>query len=689
MAAASDAASAPTRQPGVGTVPGWLWFRADNEQEILSDAASLPEDFEASLQDNAWGPWSSRLLPLLRSAVLEEDGSWTATVKNVATQAETTCKGLHSNTMIPGLEGWLVLDFLQRQQHAPVWSRQLMNGLEKAKRSMPGGRLSAAEYVEGNLLNVSVTGAAVEDSEGKRWDYRRSPLRTWEVPSSGVEGDGYYKVREVKKYLPPWEAWAHPKCRLYQDFYLVEWDAPYDTVDYSATENGPQNGDITPQPGLTWEPDDCLPDSLDYLRISAKRQWVRLQKEKEAKLNVANGVPKALPVPMFVTAYPHAIDEGAGRSRPRPSKAPSSAVNGSSSAPESAQPAVDDGVPQPPQKRQRYNPLQQVLFPDLWQPAISHAWGWQLESDAEHLIKEGWPKSLSEYPNGYGPAWPPGHCFADCTCMEDWHLGRGADRTWINGDQQRCDDAKAAVSSFPDKVGDMRTRGQVTKNWYFEKFNPYLFRTQQEVDNWKIQRVIETAFHSIANKIPVEVLAQEEGSQVFQWLAPVFLANDPDWGPVEAMNYRLETGPVGLQLNPVNGNAILKPGELPFAGEVQIVLQHFTKDNEKMKCTLVRAGEIPYVDDDQKQCSKTVVGLSHGFPEGSLRTIYEERLSILYDFQAHVPLDVPLVVWLRVMSEIFRTARTASVCSVVPRPQAYELRPRDFLKDLGPLDPLP
>ena len=84
-----------------------------------------------------------------------------------------------------------------------------------------------------------------------------------------------FHVQTLKQYLPPWEAFAHPKCGLYQDWYLVEWLAPFDKEDYSHTENG------GPSLGTTFEPDSVLHPDLDFLKLQAKNERLKIQKMRD------------------------------------------------------------------------------------------------------------------------------------------------------------------------------------------------------------------------------------------------------------------------------------------------------------------------------------------------------------------------------------------------------------------------
>ena len=47
---------------------------------------------------------------------------------------------------------------------------------------------------------------------------------------------GYWKIDKIAGYMPPWEAFL--EFGIYQDFYLIHWQHPFQHVDYYSTENG-------------------------------------------------------------------------------------------------------------------------------------------------------------------------------------------------------------------------------------------------------------------------------------------------------------------------------------------------------------------------------------------------------------------------------------------------------------------
>mmetsp|Transcript_27428 Transcript_27428/g.63376 ORF Transcript_27428/g.63376 Transcript_27428/m.63376 type:complete len:668 (-) Transcript_27428:81-2084(-) len=657
---------------------GLKWLCLGVAAESATDPSSLPlvaDEYQVAATDMKFGPWSNRISPGRVSSRSSKDSTVMVSAK-LADGAKPVTKDfkVEEEKLLPWDEGFLVLEFLQRQEIAPAWCQPLMIALEKyrQKKEKDGGELSSAAYVESRLLDTSVTGRAYEDSEGQMHHHRRTPMRPWQVPADGKEGDGLFKVKEVLAYLPPWEAWLHPKCRLYQDFFKVLWASPYEQTEYGDTENG-----VEGEPGTTWEPDECLPDSLDALRVEAKRRWVVQQREKEQARQKGSGNLRV--VPKFVTAPPipqqrqSASSSSAPVARPKPSAKPSAAPLAKGSPPAAGMPL------EPPLKRPRLNPLGVHLEQDLAQPAISHGWAKQLVADPESSIKEGWPKADGEYPKGHGPAKPPGACSADCTCMEDWHLGNAIDRSWIDGDTTRVQSAEASVQSFATSVRT-RKRGEVSGQHFFECLDEKIMRTFSQVECWKICRVIEDNMRTLADKLPAEAL-EGGGTMLLQQLALIaFVKVDKDWGSVAPLQYVLESGPSGLHVDAATGKAAAQKPLSP--AKVKMELQHFTREAERMDFEIIAGAAV--LGEDQRQCTQMVVTiwqrLAEHKGERSLRDILKEHLDKLYDFEQHQCIEVMVPDWVATMFQVYLLARTASACNLLPRTQAEP----PVWKDLGP-----
>merc|ERR1719296_23036 len=290
--------------------------------------------------------------------------------------------------ILPWYEGLLILEELEAVQgksghiQASWWDQELSSILGKERSKFQTGRLNGTLYAEKRLLNNAVTGAKFLDADEKEWQYRRENIRVDEQATieAGEDKDGFFRIKEVQGYLPPWEAFHSEKCGFYQDFYQVKWEHPFSEVDYSSVENGCVGGI-----GATWEPDECLPAQLDSLRLAAKKGWIKRRREQEQKqpldkLGSSAGSPTAtLPV------VKKEKSEDAG----------------------------------PPAKMARVRQDGTPLERDLLRSKIGHDFAPQSFEQSLGQIRSGWPKQPQDYPKGFAVASPPGFCFHDCDCMDD------------------------------------------------------------------------------------------------------------------------------------------------------------------------------------------------------------------------------------------------------------------------------
>merc|ERR1712203_351860 len=194
---------------------------------------------------------------------------------------------------LPFYEGLLMLEAMQESEDKPGFlpagwlDDELRSILEKERAKFPKGKLSSTLYTEKRLLNIAVTGAHFPDGD-REWQYRREKLKTHDMSNvaEGEDAGGYWRVKELVDYMPPWEAFLSDKCGFYQEFYQVHWSHPFSVIDYTSVENGSCTG-------ATWEPDECLPSDLDPLRIGAKKKWIKSRRELEAKLEQERVLNKA------------------------------------------------------------------------------------------------------------------------------------------------------------------------------------------------------------------------------------------------------------------------------------------------------------------------------------------------------------------------------------------------------------
>lgn len=233
----------------------WVWLRPCSNRAV--DAAKLGK---------RRGPQAFRLAPAVDVGRVED-----------LVMLETDNREMRVK---PGLvlewdEGLLVLDALMRSSNCTWLNEELVQICvqENSRRN-----LASSLYVTSRFLNAAVTGPHFISREGKIFAHRRSPLRNDTCPEADDLPAGWYKVDRLLEYLPPWEALAHPKCGLYQEWYLVLWAPPHLMDSYANTAQGSEQ-----HPHATWEPDECLPDDLDLLRKSAKRRWLETQSAKKAR----------------------------------------------------------------------------------------------------------------------------------------------------------------------------------------------------------------------------------------------------------------------------------------------------------------------------------------------------------------------------------------------------------------------
>mmetsp|Transcript_19678 Transcript_19678/g.52533 ORF Transcript_19678/g.52533 Transcript_19678/m.52533 type:complete len:550 (-) Transcript_19678:42-1691(-) len=260
--------------PGQRSLPAWLWQPNEVGACLTRDPAALPNTFASAvkaLQHGCRGPSFARLVPV---TVLK-----TRARQSLVRQDNEEPQAVPSGLTIPWYEGLLLLDEMERisgRSDSVLWHREFDSILKKEKAT----RIVSGEfYVKRSLMDVAVTGPKVVDHLGSTCSYRRLLQDEHSVPlAKGEDGDGVWRLSEVLQYLPPWVAFSHPRCGIYQDFYLIRWAPPYASKSYQNTENGCEEAE-----GATWEPDECLPPDLDGLRLEAKRRWLASHRQEVAE----------------------------------------------------------------------------------------------------------------------------------------------------------------------------------------------------------------------------------------------------------------------------------------------------------------------------------------------------------------------------------------------------------------------
>jgi len=610
----------------------WIW-RDVEVSGAVRDLSEMPQTSEAhEACTSLW--WWCRRARLCPAKVVSAKGRHII----VAPQEKESKELIEvpATQLLPWYEGLLLLDAIARSSNkAKVpWFKDLVGTLERA-RTKHQGQISSAKYVEKKLLEVAITGPKFINSAGEAFAHRRQRMR--KIPPSDLgHTEGYFKVEALAEYLPPWDALLHPKCGFYQDYYMVRWGPPYNEVDYTDFENGSDA-----LCGATWEPDECLPDDLDTLRLSAKRSWLQEQMAREEK-----------------------------------------------------QLAEDN--------RPLYKQGNIELFDDIIQPHIRNGEAYKLDMQNASLISHGWPRALEDFPQGYAPAMPPGCCERTCDCMEDWHFGAEfttllGPKPWLE-DEFRSNASKRALDGFQAELRMVRTRGQVTGKWHLEP-NSEEYRRENAADEAVARGfsvLVLSVMREAAQAIPLSAFRSNNGCGI---LSALVTACAEDTGAVYTpTTFKLISGPAWLRVDAVTGDMVLVGEELPAtfaAGEGVSFIVHLGNfcSGGPLPSDQITFRVDPHAEENGGPAiaalTVSIAERAQSLRPQSLRDAVQERLRTVYDFDpAHRGcLDATFGVWARSMAEAASAARTASLCHVVQRTPALSLSPSP--PSSGALSPSP
>lgn len=641
----------------VGTRDVFVW-RDPEDFARSKDPSALPADckeHDARAASGLWGPRYARIFP---GKLLSITGN-EATVSMF--HAPKKAVVVPSTALLLWSEGLLVLDSLSMAEDAAPWFKELAPLLEQQRARYKNGRISSATYVKNKLLTTAVTGPNFVTGDGASFSHRRARMYE-EMPKEAVDLEqGYYSVEALTEYMPPWEAFVHPKCGLYQDFYAVRWAGPFQDTDYSDTEQG-CDGAV----GSTWEPDECLPDDLDQLRIAAKKTWVEKQLQREHE-QLAE---------LELRAKWQAVDRQVRQRGER---------GNARFAPKRPLPHPGEEEPAakriPHESRLAYNPLNVPLKDDLWQPHVFSGFLKEGLSEQDTEVHRGWPKKLEEYPDGYLPAMPPGCCSQQCDCMEDWHFGRNFDnsklsKSWVEvPSKSRL--AEQAVDTFKHWQA-VRARGQVTQKWYIEPNLPEDPKPPPEpADNSFVRCVLE-AMREAAQAIPLKALCDEAAgsSGLFRALAAAFAKIDEP--AYEPLTYKVVDGPEWLRIAQDTGTAAVEVELLPpellttpgMSVPLRVNLGNITTcgplPDHVMECRL-----LPQVPESGAQVFATlterVASMAWDLRSQRLRDIALDRLALVYDAAKRQVLGAPAGIWAHAMAEAAASVKAAAFAHVLPR----------------------
>jgi len=606
----------------------WAWCQPDGSGPKPRDAAALPHNGTAHEYRNAkglWGHKAFRLVPVVYKGlgmgemvlVHEEDSKVQLRVR----------PGL----LLDWYEGLLVLDALSRNAEPCKWLENLAGRLQKEKATR---KLSASLYVSKKLLHTAVTGPQFVTREGKVVAHRRK-LRSEPAPTlddPATEEPGWYKVEKILDYMPPWDSFVHPKCGLYQEFYLIQWAGPQVMESYADTPQGCEE-----HPDATWEPDECLPDELDALRIQAKKKWLETSRERDA------------PAPVRDTDA-FKVQKAEGRveemRNKRSFEEPSNSVR-----------------KLPPHK------MAKVYNLDL-SCHLSHGLKgeeFQANEQAELHIKEGWPKHPSEYPHPYEPAVPPGCCKHNCGCMEDWLAG-DCRKPWLEI-HLRNQAIQNSLENFKSQGNILRLRGQVTGQVFIEP-HATTFPTgtlQSRKMAWQVASLVHQAIGAVVTPLPLAALSEEGGSDILKFITMLQdseqMEKEKEGGPFEPLAFKKVAGPDWLVVDISTGQigTIAKDTPRAFKAETFPVRVEFIGAFPEHTTSLqLQIGPtkpalpdtlVAWTDQIMDRVRETAI---LAFPlENIIKKVYDPNARCLRK-------KVTLASWLKTMKQVYTIARVAS-----------------------------
>jgi len=616
----------------------WVWRPAASEKDAaLEHPSDVPFDDEVLSKvrfvDQVRGPRLARISP---ASLLQTKGTQVLIAEHGATRE------VPKSAILPWYEGLLLLEELEVQgesgRQAAWCSDELKTVLEQERSKFRNNQLSSALYTEKRLITTAVTGTRFVDADDKEWTYRRENLRGDDKLSLGLgegeEGGGFFKIRDIIGYLPPWEAFCSEKCGFYQDFYQVRWDFPHSEVDYSRVENG-----SAATVGATWEPDECIPAHLDPLRVAAKRAWIKKRREREQRIvdekTRAQAAPKR-------RAEPEATPASAKRPPPEAQKAPEVV------------------------KKARFRRDGAPLERDLFRAARGHDF---VPGDIEKTfggVRTGWPKKPEEYPKGFGCAEPPGFCWEGCDCMDDqrpqrpWETNKG----WLE-DPTRNAAANTAIDALSAQTRFVRRRGQVTKMCFFETPQTVLPNQVHARAALDLANAVERAVMSVLKAMPLPGIAasQEVRAHI---PARVLLFEDLDYEPLR-FEASLPGGgelPRWLGVDPDDGR-LSAEGAPQVSQPLQLKVEFLHAEGivGAVPCGILPAGPEVWKDITPPVALRFADASACPLERGT-RDALQEHFSTVFDFQGGVAREQTLGEWLEAMSRILRMLRSAAVSNV-------------------------
>lgn len=502
-----------------------------------------------------------------------------------------------------------------------------------------------------NMVRRSYIGRSKLNDGTVKYRRRSSDVQpVFPAPKLAVQEPGYYDIKDITDFMPAWEAFCDKRCGVYQDFYLVRWDVPHSDTDFSASENGGGKG-------LTWEPDECIPEHLDELRLRAKEAWLAQQASRP---------------PLGHRQRPTPTENGLQPSGKRPRE-------------------EENGGAPPPRRRAKLKRNGQPLLPCLIDADIGHDFE-PLPGVEESLERYGegedrilpdriisaWPKAAQDYPAGHAAAGPPGHCFDDCNCMDDHRLQLGEElrKSWLEEpgtvDAYRNSLATSAVNSMAQRLaGRVTKRGEVSGRHFFETNAEIFGASPSTAAALDLSSFVIKAIRAVLQEIPFQELTQANWPVVLP--AAAFLLSEEDLIPVRFAVVGQSPGSENVvTVHPDTGaiHPATKP-PLPPSHKVQLDIELKVMEASTPKVATIFV--VPSGDSTRRTRVQEPV-IQRLLQERScpllqaVREALKLHLEEIYDFQRHLPLEQPLGRWLEVMSRVLRMLRASTGTTVAPQP---------------------
>merc|ERR1712137_823077 len=156
-------------------------------------------------------------------------------------------------------------------------------------------------------------------------------------------------------------------------------------------------------------------------------------------------------------------------------------------------------------------------------------------------IRSGWPKSIQEYPVGYGVADPPGFCREGCDCMDDQRPQRSWEMTkpWLD-DPARASAANACIEALSNHTNFVRRRGQVSRMCYFETATTNLGDETYARAALNLASMVQRGVSEVVKVIPVSEIGPHEDVHI---PGIAFLTDEFDYEPLRYDNTSSDQSP--------------------------------------------------------------------------------------------------------------------------------------------------